>query len=478
MFNIFKKKTESETSDLYLFNTMSGKKELFKPRHINKVGLYTCGPTVYSYQHLGNMRAYIAEDILKRTLAYNGYQVNHVMNITDVGHLTGDRDMGEDKLEKKASAEGKTAWEISDYYTRLFKEDIKKLNVIYPNIFCKATDHIAEQIELIKRLQDNNLTYRTSDGIYFDTAKFPDYGALSHQKLEDLREGARVEINEEKKNPTDFALWKFSPSNIKRQMEWNSPWGIGFPGWHIECSAMSMKYLGEQFDIHCGGIDHIPLHHTNEIAQTEGATGKKPWVNYWFHVEFLNFAGGKKISKSAGHIVTLDNTYIEKGFSPLAHRYACLTTSYHKPMEWSEESFISATNGYNNLIEKVKKVGKKVGSVNIEYKNNFLIAINDDLNVTKALAVTQEVLKSNISNEDKLATVLDFDQVLGLGFEQAIKDDVLPEKIPDEIGLLLAQRQEARVDKNWLESDRIRDEIQNHGWTVKDTTDGQQVTKI
>jgi len=272
---------------IYLHNTLSGKKEEFKPIKNGQVGLYTCGPTVYDYAHIGNLRTYVFEDILKRVLFYNGYAVKHVMNITDVGHLTDDADAGEDKLEVGAKREGKTAWEIAEFYEKAFKDDIAKLNIVEPDIWCRATDNIPEQINLIKELEKRGYTYRTSDGIYFDTAKFKNYAKLSHQKLEDLREGARVEKNPEKKNSTDFALWKFSPKGSKRQMEWDSPWGAGFPGWHIECSAMSMKFLGDLLDIHCGGIDHISVHHTNEIAQSEAATGKK-FFNYWLHGAFLN----------------------------------------------------------------------------------------------------------------------------------------------------------------------------------------------
>ncbi|MFH1744887.1 MAG: cysteine--tRNA ligase, partial [bacterium] len=291
---------------ILLYDTLSREKQEFEPIKKGKVGLYTCGPTVYDFAHIGNFRSYIFEDILKRVLEYNGYEVTHVMNITDVGHLTGDGDMGEDKLEKGAKREGKTAREIAKYYTESFKKDAKKLNIILPEeeLMPRATDYIEEQIELIKILENKGYTYRTSDGIYFDTSKVEDYTKLSHLNLDQLREGARVEKNEEKKNATDFSLWKFSPKDVKRQMEWTSPWGTGFPGWAIECSAMSAKILGKQLDIHCGGIDHINVHHTNEIAQSEAATGKK-FFNYWMHCAFLNIVGGKKMAKSDGNFLTL-----------------------------------------------------------------------------------------------------------------------------------------------------------------------------
>ena len=321
---------------LYLYNTLSRKKEEFKAIDRSEIGLYTCGPTVYNYAHIGNLRSYIFEDILKRVLKYNDYNVRHIMNITDVGHLTGDMDMGEDKLEKGAKREGKTAWEIAKFYEEAFIDDLKKLNIEMPDKWTRATEYIDEQIDLIKILEEKGYAYKISDGVYYDTSKFKNYNKLSHLDIETLREGARVEKNEEKKNPTDFALWKFSPKDKKRQMEWKSPWGIGFPGWAIECSAMSMAELGEQLDIHCGGIDHINVHHTNEIAQSEAATGKQ-FFNYWMHGAFLNIKGGKKMAKSEGNFLTLENALIKKEIDPLVYRFAALQTHYRKPMEYSEE---------------------------------------------------------------------------------------------------------------------------------------------
>jgi cysteinyl-tRNA synthetase len=462
-------------TDLYLYNTLSREKEVFKPIKKGEVGMYTCGPTVYGYPHLGNMRTYIFEDILKRVLELNGFQVNHVMNITDVGHLSGDRDMGDDKIERESKKEGKTAWEIAEFYTGAFKEDLLRLNIIFPNTFCKATDNIKEQIEMIQVLEDKGYTYKTSDGIYFDTSKVADYTKLSHQKLEELKEGARVEANEEKKNPTDFALWKFSPKDIKRQMEWESPWGVGFPGWHIECSAMSVKYLGEQFDIHCGAVDFVSLHHTNELAQTEAATGKIPWVNYWLHGAFLNMADGRKMAKSAGDVVTLTTEFINKKISPLAYRFANLSVHYRKPAEWSEDIAISANNGYQNLLRKISNLGGEIGDVNFEFKNKFMADINDDLNMPKALATVQELLKSDLSNEDKLATVLDFDKVLGLDFEKEITKEEVEIKIPENIQKLLDERKTARENKDWKKADELRDQIIELGFEVKDTDKGQEI---
>src|SRR3989344_4864807 len=326
---------------LKLFNTLGRKKQTFKP--IGKeVGIYSCGPTVYWYQHIGNLRSYIFADILKRVLLYNGFKVKHVINITDVGHLTGDRDEGEDKIEKAAMKEGKTASEIANYYLRIFKEDFKKLNITEPDIWCKATEHIKEQIELIKKLEKKGYTYKTSDGIYFNTLKLKDYGKLARLKIEKLEAGKRIAVGE-KKNKTDFALWKFSKEGEKRQQEWGSPFGVGFPGWHIECSAMSMKYLGEHFDIHTGGEDHIPIHHTNEIAQSECATGKK-FANYWMHIAFLMFKG-EKVSKSKGGLYTISELEFE-GYSPLDFRYLCLMTHYRKPLNFSLDNLVAARNAF------------------------------------------------------------------------------------------------------------------------------------
>ena len=458
---------------LVIFNTLSREKEEFTPILKNIVSLYTCGPTVYNYAHIGNLRTYIFEDILKRTLYYNGYAVKHVMNITDVGHLTGDRDMGKDKLEEESKKENKKARDIAKFYTKKFKEDLLNLNIIYPNRFCFATDNIKEQIEMIEILEKKGFTYKTTDGIYFDTEKVEDYNKLSHQNLEELREGARVEINEDKRSATDFALWKFSPKDTKRQMEWKSPWGVGFPGWHIECSAMSLKYLGDHFDIHCGGIDHINIHHTNEIAQTEAYTGRKPWVNYWIHGAFLNLKNDEKMSKSTGGFITINSEFVNKNISPLVYRYGTFGVHYRKQMEWNDEILLSAKSGYNNLVNKVRNLGKKKGKIDQIMKEDFLSAINDDLNMPKAMALLQEVLKSELDDKDKLATILDFDKVLGLGLDQ-----IKQEKPSREVKKLLKLRLKARADKDWKESDKLRYEINKLGYEVKDTDKGQEIFKI
>ncbi len=461
---------------LQLYNSLGRKKSEFSPIHPGKVGLYTCGPTVYNFAHIGNLRTYIFEDILKRVLRYNDFQVKHIMNITDVGHLTGDRDMGEDKMETGARREGRTAWEIAEFYTQAFKNDITRLNIIEPDIWVKATDTIDDQIALINILEVKGYTYRTGDGIYFDTSKFKDYTRLSYQDIESLREGARVEKNPEKRNATDFALWKFSPEGVRRQMEWDSPWGTGFPGWHIECSAMSMKYLGEQLDIHCGGTDHIDVHHTNEIAQSEAATGRK-FFNCWMHGAFLIISGGKKMAKSEDNFLTLDTAFVKKGINPLVYRFAAFQTHYRKPMEYSEESIQASRNGLQHLQNQVRqaaqnRAGQK-GVVIDEYKTKFLGAINDDLNMPRAMAVVQEMLKSSIDDADKHATVIDYDRVLGLNLDKVDK----PEELPQEIDKLVAERQAARDAKDWAASDRLRDKIQDLGYLVQDTKEGIHVIK-
>jgi len=461
---------------IYLYNSLSRSKEEFVPIQKDTVGLYTCGPTVYNFAHIGNLRTYIFEDILKRVLLYNGYRVKHIMNITDVGHLTGDRDMGEDKMEKGSQREGKTAWEIAEFYTQAFKNDISQLNILEPDIWVKATDTIDDQIALINTLEEKNYTYQTSDGIYFDTAKFKDYTKLSHQDIDSLQEGARVEKNPEKRNLTDFALWKFSPADVRRQMEWDSPWGIGFPGWHIECSAMSMKYLGDQLDIHCGGTDHIDVHHTNEIAQSEAATGIK-FFNCWMHGAFLIIAGGKKMAKSDDNFLTLENAFLKKDINPLVYRFAAFQTHYRKPMEYSEKSVQAARNGLVHLQNQVRQVAQnsagEIGSASEVHKTKFIEKVNDDLNMPQALAVVQEMLKSDISDADKLATIMDFDRVLGLSLDQVNKLEALPEDVQQ----LIDDRQDARAAKDWAKSDQLRDAIQDMGYTVHDTKDGMKVIR-
>ncbi len=460
--------------ELILYNTLTRKKEPFQPFRPGKAGLYTCGPTVYNYAHIGNLRTYLFEDVLKRVLLFNGYKVKHVMNITDVGHLTGDRDMGEDKLEKGARREGKSAWDIAAFYTEAFKADLKQLNILAPTLWCKATDTIDDQIALIRTLESKEFTYRTGDGIYFDTSRFDDYTKLSHQNLDALQEGARVEKNPEKRNATDFALWKFTPPDVQRQMEWESPWGVGFPGWHIECSAMSMKYLGDMLDIHCGGTDHIDVHHTNEIAQSEAATGK-PFFKYWMHGAFLIIAGGKKMAKSEDNFLTLDASFTLKGIDPLTFRFASFLSHYRKPMEYSEESIQAALNGLQHLRNQVRTLKDSAGSATIDpgYSDKFKAALNNDLNMPQALAVVQDLLKADLDTGVKLATVLDYDRVLGLDLDKIDKD----QSLPAEVRNLVDDRQQARKEKNWALSDDLRDKIQALGYTVQDGPKGMKVFK-
>ena len=463
---------------LSIYNTLSQKKEEFKPLKRNEVGVYTCGPTVYNYAHIGNLRTYIFEDILVRVLKYDGYRVKRVMNVTDVGHLIGDMDMGEDKMEKGAAREGKGAWDIAEFYLQAFKKDLTALNILEPDVWCKATDNISEQIEMIKALEKKGYTYKTKDGIYFDTSKVKDYNKLSHLPLSELKEGARVEINPEKKNPTDFALWKLSAPGAKRQMEWKSPWGVGFPGWHIECSAMSLKYLGHQLDIHCGGIDHINIHHTNEIAQSEAATGKK-FFNIWAHGAFLSIAGGKKMAKSADNFLTLSNALTNKGLDPLAYRFAAMQVHYRKPMEYSDKNLAQAADGLKSLYVQFKALGDAKGKVDSDLKDKFLAAINDDLNTPKALAAVSAVLKAKISPADKRATLLDFDQVLGLGLEKAGEktgEELKLSDLPASVQDLVERRHSARLSKEWELADNLRKRIEDGGYMMEDTKEGYKLS--
>jgi len=452
---------------LKLFNTLTRKKETFKPIKKKEVGMYSCGPTVYWYQHIGNLRTYIFSDILKRVLEYNGYKVKHVMNVTDVGHLTSDSDTGEDKMEKAAKKEGKSAEDIANHYLKIFREDFKKLNITEPNIWCRAVQHIKEQIELIKRLEKKGCTYKTSDGIYFDTSKFKSYGKLARLNVEGLEAGKRVSMGE-KRNPTDFALWKFSEQPGVRQQEWGAFGRVGFPGWHIECSAMSMKYLGEHFDIHTGGIDHIPVHHTNEIAQSETASGKK-FVNYWLHGAFLNFKG-EKVSKSKGGLYTVSELE-ELKYSPLAYRCMCLTTHYRSSLEFSLDNLNSAKTAYErmkNITENLKEDRKE----NEKYLGEFEKAINDDMNMPEAVGVVWKMLRDEKA-EGKLATIKKMDSVLGLNL---LKKEKL--NIPAEIKKLADEREKARKEKNWKKADEIRDKLSKLGWQVNDSDEGYKLAKI
>ncbi|MBT5503337.1 cysteine--tRNA ligase [Candidatus Falkowbacteria bacterium] len=454
-----------------LYNTMSRKIEEFKPISEKEVTMYNCGPTVYDYAHVGNLRSYIFADILKRSLLYNDFNVKQVINITDVGHLTGDSDEGEDKIEKSARLESKSASEVAEFYTNAFKQDLIKLNILSPEIWAKATDHIQEMIDLVKMLEKNGFTYKISDGIYFDTSKSKEYGKLAKLNLEGQEEGARVEVNSEKRNPTDFALWKFSPKEQKRQMEWDSPWGVGFPGWHLECSAMSMKYLGETLDIHTGGIDATPVHHTNEIAQSEAATGKT-FVNYWLHSEFLLINDGR-MGKSKGNFITLQ-TIENKGFDPIVYRFFCLSSHYRSKLNFSWEALANARNGWDKFKKKFMDLGKVDGQVDQVVFDRFKEYIDNDLSIPQALAVAWDVLKSDSSDADKRATLLAFDKVFGLNLENLHKEEV---NIPAEVQVLIDKRLQARRDKKWDKADDLRKEIEDLGWLIEDAADSTVIKK-
>jgi len=462
---------------LTLFNTLTRTKEKFVPLKGKKVGLYTCGLTVYNYAHIGNLRSYIFEDILKRTLLFNKYKVKHVMNITDVGHLTSDADVGQDKMLLAAMKENKSIRAIADFYTKVFKEDLKTLNILPPEVWCKATDHIKEQIQMIKKLEKEGYTYFKGGNVYFDTSTVDDYGKLSQLDL-NTEAQARVEKDLHKKNPHDFVLW-FTKSKFQDQeMKWDSPWGKGYPGWHIECSAMATKYLGKQFDLHCGGIDHIPVHHTNEIAQSEAANGKKPWVKYWLHNEFLVLSQGEKMSKSKENFITL-STLIEKEIDPLDYRYFCLGTHYRKPLMFSYEALEGAKSSRKKLVAKVAELttsGKSSPTKQKKYLQAFTKEINDDLNTPKALATLWEVLKDEkLSDKDKHSLLLKFDEIFGLGLHKAKKEKIT---IPGEVEKLAQLRLLARINKDWKKADELRNKIKELGYVIGDTKEGYEISKV
>jgi len=476
---------------IYLYNTLSRKKELFKPLVKNKVGFYVCGPTVYDYSHIGNFRTYIFEDILRRVLECNGYKVKYVMNFTDVGHLVSEADTGEDKIEKRARRDGKTAKEITNFYITAFKKDAEALNIKPPTIYARATKHIKEQINLVKILEEKGFTYKIYDGIYFDTSKLKDYGRLAQLDIAGLKAGARIETVKGKKRPTDFALWKLTPAGVKRQQEWDSPWGRGFPGWHLECSAMSQKYLGTQFDIHCGAIDLIPIHHTNEIAQSEAAYGKNP-ARYWVHGEFL-LIDGDKMSKSLGNFTKIED--IAKTFNPLAYRYLTLTAHYRSQMNLTWESLEGAQTALNNLYQKIRDLKdltaplawqiKKISrTLNLtdkktkeifkkidKYGEKFVEAVNDDLNMPKALTVLWQVVgDETIWLDAKKNLMVEFDQIFGLGLAK-----VRPTMAPNKVKKLVAERDSLRQQKKWIKADMVRVKIEQEGWTVEDTQQGSKI---
>lgn len=458
--------------DLKLYNTLSRKKEIFTPIN-DTVRIYSCGPTVYSYAHIGNFRAYIFMDTLRRVLKYNGFKLKHAMNITDVGHLESDADEGEDKIAKAARKENKDPYEIAEFYTKIFLRDMDRLNIDRPEIICKATDHIQEMIEFVSTIVKNGYGYETSKGIYFDISKLDKYPVLSDRKVDEQIAGARVEVDDEKRNPEDFALWIKAPE--KHLMKWESPWGLCYPGWHIECSAMSTKYLGEEFDIHTGGIDHIPTHHENEIAQSKGKCGKIP-AKFWMHCNFLNVDGGK-MSKSLGNIYTLD-TLEENGIDPIAYKLLCFSSHYRNKLNFTFEGAKSANTSLNRLREGYYKhlngTEEIDNSIINEFEERFHEAINDDMNMPVAMSVVWDIIKYPKKSKALAKLLVTFDEVLGLNIE---KKQEIDNNIPEEILLLVEERKKAREDKDWKLSDEIRDKIKERGYIIKDTKDGIQIEK-
>ncbi len=464
---------------LKLYNTLTRKKEEFEPLDGKEVRIYSCGPTVYSYAHIGNFRAYVFMDNLRRVLKYNGYKLKHVMNITDVGHLESDADEGEDKMEKAARKENKNPYEIANYYTEIFFRDMGRLNIGKPEIIAKATEHISEMLEFVKKLLENGYAYETSRGIYFDISKLDRYPVLSNRNIDDQIAGARVDVDTEKRNPYDFALWIKAPEN--HIMKWESPWGLSYPGWHIECSAMGRKYLGDEFDIHTGGVDHIPTHHENEIAQSKGVTGKIP-AKRWMHVEFLQVDGGK-MSKSLGNTYTLDE--LEKHeIEPLAYKLFCYTAHYRTKLNFTFESAISSQKALNRLREGyLKHVNSKEEISNEaiqQYKSRFIEAINDDLNMPLAMGIIWELVRNDIKSEKIAKLIEEFDEVLGLDIKNSDKYISQQKKIelPEEVEDLIKQRTLARENKDWSLSDKIRDELKQMGYNVKDSKEGMTVEKV
>ncbi len=453
-----------------LYNTLSRTIEELRPIQPPKVGLYICGPTVYDYAHLGHSRTYVNSDVLVRALKWLDFEPYVVMNITDVGHLTSQADTGEDKMEKKAQQEQKPILEIAKFYTDDFMAMARALNIAKPDVICKATEHISEMIALVQTLEKKGFTYKTSDGVYFNTSKLKDYGKLAKLDLAGMKEGWRVDKNPERKNPGDFALWKFAQAGQKRQLEWDSPWGPhSFPGWHIECSAMSMKYLGESFDIHTGGVDHIAIHHTNEIAQSEAATGK-PFVKYWFHSNFLE-VDGVKMSKSLGNCIRLTDL-IKKGYEPLALRYLFLTGHYRTKMNFTAAALDAAAEAYLRLKsivadwqgkpERTTLSQEKLQKVQA-FSQKFQAAIEADLNLPQALSTVWEMAKSNIPEQDKWELISDWDRILGLGLGQVRKAE-----IPAEIKQLMAKREELRRQQRFAEADKLREQIIQKGYKIED----------
>ncbi len=463
-----------------LYNTLTHKEDEFKPITKDNVSIYSCGPTVYSYAHIGNMRTYIFVDSLRRMFKYNGYKLNHVMNLTDVGHLTSDADTGEDKMEKAAKKEGKNPYEIAEFYSKVFFEDLSKLNIDLPNTITKATDNIPQMLEMVKEIMANGYAYETSTGIYFDVSKLDKYPILSNNDLSGQEAGARIEVDPEKRNPADFAIWIKAPEN--HIMKWDSPWGKSYPGWHIECSAMGRRFLGEKFDIHTGGEDHISIHHENEIAQCKGAFGHNP-ANNWMHCAFLLVDGGK-MSKSLGNIYTITDLE-KKGIEALAYKLFCFSAQYRTKLNFTFEGVTASQKALNRLREgyiKHTKGTEKISSEIInEYEEKFHKAINDDLNMPQAMGVIWDIIRNDTKSNDFANLLLKFDEALGLDIVNS--DKYLKESknenqdIPEEILEMSEKRNQAKKEKNWAEADNLRNEIQENGYNIKDTATGTIITK-
>ena len=464
--------------NLNFYNTLTRKKEEFKPIDDKEVKLYSCGPTVYSFAHIGNFRTYIFMDTLRRVLKYNGYNLKHVMNITDVGHLESDADEGEDKMEKAARKENKDPMEIANFYMNVFLKDLDKLNIDKPEIITRATDNISQMIDYVKDIMKNGYAYETSKGIYFDISKLDKYPVLSNQKLDDMKAGARVDVDPEKRNPYDFALWIKAPEN--HIMKWDSPWGLSYPGWHLECSTMGRRFLGEQFDIHTGGVDHIPTHHENEIAQAKGATGKIP-ARIWMHCEFLLVDGGK-MSKSLGNVYTISQLQ-EKGIAPLAYKLFCFTANYRTKLNFTLEGIQSSQVSLERLYDSYLKHLNGTDNIDDEmihtYKEQFLHYINDDMNMPAAMSVVWEIARNNKKSKELANLLLKFDKVLGLDIANAEKylQEFNHQEIPEEIQKIINERNKARENKDWKASDELRDKIISKGYSIKDTAQGTIVKK-
>lgn len=463
-----------------IYNTLTRSKEQFTTIEPQKVKMYTCGPTVYNFAHIGNLRTYIHQDILQKTLEYCGYDVTRVMNITDVGHLESDADDGEDKMLKGALRENKTVWEIAENYTKVFFDDLEKLNIKKPTITAKATDYINDYIEFIQTLEKKGFTYFENGNVYFDISKKEDYTKLSGMDLDQLQTATRddVTVDLSKRNPQDFVLW-FTKSKFENQaMKWESPWGVGYPGWHIECSVISLKTLGEQMDIHCGGVDHIPVHHTNEIAQTESYTGKD-WVKFWWHSEFLLDTQGK-MTKSSGEFLTMA-LLLKKQFDPLAYRFFVLNSHYRKQLAFSFDSLSQSQNAYNKLKNKINALditSPVTGDVQA-YKDNFSNFLKDDLNTANAITVVFDLLKDkDVSASAKYQTIQQFDIVLGLGLQQSASSDSANDALPQEVEALLEQRKQARADKDFALADKIREQVLELGYIIEETRQGTSVKKV